>query len=629
MHKTVAVIGHVDHGKTALVKALTGTNTDRLEEERKRGLSIVLGFASQPFSEGLLHFIDTPGHSDFIQTAAMGLSGADAVLLVVDSIEGPSHQTVEHLKLAQLFGIRDVVVALSKTDLDRHSSNGNLADEITELLREYGVATPSIIACSSQTMEGIDDLTSALHGLLNSKRPHQSPERAFLPIDRVFSAEGVGTVVTGTLLGSSLSVDDEVIAQPTETTCSVRGLQIAGRPAENATPGARVAVNVRGIKSQNIRKGDVLCASSLVKPARLFDVVLHAPTGGVRAIAHMEAVTVLYGTQHSPARVRVLAKDNQDAIIGQLEFETDQIGYSGQRFVIRRPASFETVCGGYILDAQATLAKRKKKQHVSVLQAADKEDIIQIAKAIAERDNGSVALPLLSRLGRRNVDECILAIAPEFIMGANEIAYSVEQIQTVKAQLIETLKAFHQDRPLRPHAPLPSTNVTFNQTPKGLLHHAIQSLIDENEIEARLDGIAIVGHDPIENLRSTQREIYDGALEQLRRTCLMPDLLLDSNSSDPEHCDLLDLMVWKGAAVRLYNHALNQTVILHSDAIEGAIASLQRAFPAEQVFKTGEARAALSTNRKTIVPLLEHLDVRGITRRDGNFRVIKPAQSTD
>lgn len=629
MHKTVAVIGHVDHGKTALVKALTGIDTDRLDEERKRGLSIVLGFANQQTPEGYLHLIDAPGHADFIQTAAMGLSSADTILLVIAANEGPSHQTVEHLKLAQLFGIRDAVVAISKSDLEDAHVIVQLSDTITGLLVEHGVNPRAVVACSSQSMSGIETLSRALRDQLALKRSRSSPNRIFLPIDRVFSAEGAGTVVTGTLIGGALSLDDLLSIQPEETSCSVRGIQIAGQAAESAAPGARVAVNLRGIKAQDVSKGDVLCPRGEGAPTRFFDVAVHPPASGTRPLSHMEEVTVLHGTSRSTARIRLLTDCERDVILGQLEFETNQIGFEGQRFVIRRPAMFETVCGGQILDAQAALAKRKKVPHIAVLKAAAHQDVLEIAKAISERDGGVVSLSLLARLARQTIEECLGALGPGFILGENGIAYSAARIDSLKNQLIETVGAFHKERPARPHASFPHVSTTFKQVPHALLDHALHSLIDERIFEPRLDGIAIVGYNPNEHLSVSERKIYQDAADQLRQSGLMPKLSLYPPTLSADRTDLIDLMVWNGEAVRLFNHALNQTVILHAEAVREAIICLQRSFPEEQAFKTGEARAALSTNRKTIVPLLEHLDAKGVTKRDGNVRVIIGAQTSN
>ncbi|MEL6415047.1 MAG: SelB C-terminal domain-containing protein, partial [Pseudomonadota bacterium] len=481
----------------------------------------------------------------------------------------------------------------------------------------------AIVACSSHTMDGIDLLKKGLRGLLTLSRSRSSPEHAFLPVDRVFSADGSGTVVTGTLLGGDLNAEDPIIIQPAETAGSVRGLQIAGKSVENGAPGARVAVNIRGIKAQGIKKGDVICPPHQGKPSRVFDVAIVPPVIGARPLSHMEEITVLHGTRHSPARVRLLNVSDQGPIIGQLEFKSDQIGFAGQHFVMRRPASAETVCGGQILDAEATVAKRRKDLHTAVLVATTQRDVLEIAKALSERDDGSVDLSQLSRLARKSIASCSALLGAEYVLGENDVAYAVAQFEALKIQIVKSTSAFHLERPTRPQAPAPSANATFNRNPRALLLHAIQGLIDEKTIETRLDGISIAGRDPNEYLSAAQRESYQGAIEQLRRTGLMPELPLDPNSSAPEHADLIELMVWNGDAVRLYNHALNQTIILHSHAILDAIDRLRDAFPAEQTFKTGEAREVLSTNRKTIVPLLEHLDTRGATRRIGNVRFIE------
>lgn len=622
MHKTVAVIGHVDHGKTALVKALTGTNTDRLEAERKRGLSIVLGFANYETADGWLHFIDAPGHADFIQTAASGLSGVDAILLAIALNEGPSRQTIEHLKLAQLFGIRDAVVALTKSDLSAPHTGAIHLNTIHELLDGHGFNSPSIVECSSYTMDGVDTLRNALGNVLAFDRPRTPPKSVFLPVDRVFSIEGAGTVVTGTLLGGGLNIDDPLAVQPTGLKCSVRGLQIAGQSAHAASAGARVALNLRNVKAREIKPGYVLCAPGRSKPSRLFDVSIDPPAPGVRKLSHMEEITVLFGTKHCSARVRLLPCHAQEPIASQLEFHTDQVGFAGQRFVIRRPASFETVSGGEILDPEARLVRRHKDQHADVLIAAATQDPLAIARAISERDSGCVELSMLERLARNPVVDWTDVLKPEFILSEDRLALSMSLIEALKIQLIEATKAQHADRPRRPHAPSPYLQSAFKRVPRALLDYALQSLIDDRRIELRLNGIALTEHDPKDALSDLQHRTYEETLERLRETGLMPEPSRPPNGADQDCDDLLDHMIWNEHAVRLYNHSLKQTLVLHSETIHEAIMSLKEAFPGKQPFKTGEARDVLSTNRKTIVPLLEHLDACGITRREGDSRVI-------
>ncbi len=629
MHKTIAIIGHVDHGKTALVKALTGANTDRLKEEVRRGLSIVLGFASLQTPGGWLHFIDAPGHADFVQTAASGLSGADAVLLAIAADEGPSQQTLEHLKLAQLFGIKDAVVALTKSDLVTPNSASVELSTISEFLAAHGFRSPEIVACSSLTMEGIDTLTRALQQLATTQRECPSPDDVFLPIDRVFSIDGAGTVVTGTLLGGTLKTNEPVLLQPSETACTVRGLQIAGVSTPQASAGARVAVNLRGVKAEDIQRGDVLYGSGNARASRLFDVAMDAAVKCARAPAHMEQVSVLHGTRNSPARVRLFPNPDPDIVIAQLEFQTPQIGFAGQRFVIRRPALSETVTGGSVLDPNAVAFKRNKALHADVLRAATKGEVQAIAEALSERDGGRVDLPALSLLSRAPIDDFADALEPDFKLVEDSIALSKAHIGALQSRLIEILTNHHRARPFRPQAPSLRTIPEFKRTPSDLLEHAVNALVEENIAERRLDGFAMVAHDPNQNLSDPQRVVYESALEHLRQSGLKADLSFTEGVTQQEQADLLELMLWNQHAVRLYNHALKQTLVLHSDAIKHAETALRSAFPADQPFKTGEAREALATNRKTIVPLLELFDTRGITVRDGNLRVLKTHQDRE
>lgn len=629
MHKTIAIIGHVDHGKTALVQALTGTNTDRLEEEVRRGLSIVLGFASLQTPDVWLHFIDAPGHADFVQTAASGLSGADAVLLAIASDEGPSQQTLEHLKLAELFGIRDAVVALTKSDLAASNSASVEPSTICELLAAHGFRSPEIVACSSRTLDGIDTLARSLRQLATTHRDCPSPDQVFLPIDRVFSIDGAGTVVTGTLLGGTLKTDAPVILKPGETACTVRGLQIAGVSTPQVSAGARVAVNLRGVKAEDIKRGDVLCRGGNARPSRLFDVAIDAAMMGVRALSHMEQVTVLHGTRNSPARVRLLPNPDQDIVVAQLEFQTPQIGFAGQRFVIRRPALSQTVTGGSVLDPNAVAFKRNKALHASVLRGAAKGEVQAIAEALSERDGGRLDLSSVSFLSRAPIDNCADALAPDFKLVEDSIALSKAHIDALQSRLIETLTTHHRARPLRPQAPLPHALSELKRTPSDLLEHAVNALVEENIAEWRLDGIAMVAHDPNQNLSDPQRSVYESTLEHLRQSGLKPDLSFGAGVTQDEQVDLIELMLWKQHAVRLYNHALKQTLVLHTDTITQAETALREAFPAEQPFKTGEAREVLATNRKTIVPLLELFDARGTTVRDGNLRILKAHQDRE
>ncbi|MEL7539275.1 MAG: GTP-binding protein, partial [Pseudomonadota bacterium] len=317
-HATVAVIGHVDHGKTILVKALTGVDTDTLQEEKQRGLSITLGFAHLAHGSGQIHLIDTPGHADFIRMTASGISGADAVLLVISAMDGVQPQTLEHIRLAQYFGIRNVTVALTKSDLTQARNVDALQAEIESILDAHAFTHVAIIACSSVTGAGLENVVAALSSAFEYK--HQRPDLKgfFLPIDRVFSAPGAGTIVTGTLLGAGVTVGDDVVLEPQHLTATIRGIQIAGASQDQAEPGARVALNLRGIDAGALTKGDVLCAPGAFQTGLRFDVSLR-PCSDVK---HMEQVKVLLGTGHCAARLRLYPSKPDQSVYGQLEFKT-------------------------------------------------------------------------------------------------------------------------------------------------------------------------------------------------------------------------------------------------------------------------------------------------------------------
>ncbi|MFN3214735.1 MAG: selenocysteine-specific translation elongation factor [Henriciella sp.] len=623
MDKTIAIIGHVDHGKTSLVKALTGTETDRLAEEQKRGLSIILGFANTKTEGGYLHFIDAPGHSDFIQTAAAGLSGADAILLVVSAVEGVAPQTVEHLRLARLFGIQDTVVALTKSDLMDEKLSSPAIDGVSQLLNAFGFPAAPVIPCSSATGDGIEPLKTALQKLTQTDRSRPEPDCAFLPIDRVFTADGAGTIVTGTLLGGDLQIDQPITLQPAGHLAAVRGLQIDGRSVDRGTAGNRVAVNLRNISAKNVKPGDTLCGSDLFLASERFDVALDQPSRDSRPLRHMEEVTALFGTRHCSARVRLFAPTEHNSV-AQLEFKSPQIAFGGQRFILRRPATAETVAGGRILDPQARLVTRQKALHIQVLEAAQQGDLLSHAELMAERDRGCVDLSTLSRLARCSVDACQTALAADFIFQDETTAFSRAHIEAMSPKLVEVVAAFHAERPMRPHMPQTELEKEFRQAPKSLLDLALQTLIAQTRIERRADGVALPSHAPMTVISDEHLSTYVATQTRLLKMGLTPTPLFDDAHMTGDQEDMIELMLWSHDAVRLYNHALKQSLLLHSESIRQAIRTLEDSFPDARPFTTSEARQVLKTNRKTVVPLLEHFDDIGFTKRDGNLRTFQP-----
>lgn len=625
MHKTIAVIGHVDHGKTALVKALTGVETDTLAEERARGLTISLGFAHRETERGWLHFIDAPGHADFVRTTAAGLSGVDGVLLAVSAPDGVQAQTREHLRLAHCLGIRQVIVALTKADLANDEMVARTQAEIETELSAYSLEPLAIVACCSLSGMGSDSLGHALERFLDRPQQRVRLPGFYLPVDRVFTAPGVGTVVTGTLIGGAIMRDDAATIAPDGTMTSVRGLQVAGTDQTSAAPGSRVAVNVRGVETSALRKGAVVYAPNAgFAPSPRFDVALDAADKNGLHLKHMDEIMVMLGTAYEPARVRLYTADvgAGEAVLAQLEFSRPQVGYAGQRFILRNPAAGQIICGGAVIDPVAPTVRRNKAAHQAILRAAHQGTPDAIANALADRDKGVVSLPELARLSALDSDQITPLIKASFELGKAGFALRRSDIERACEALLTALAAQHKARPLRPHHPIDLIRAALGRLPGALREQAERRLLDTGHITGDEGDVALASHDPLAEMTPEQGAALTDIEQQLQTLALRPGPRLDSKSTTPEQDDMIELLIAKGKLIRLYNHALNQQVLLHASTIQLARETLQQAFPSGVPFTTGEARSALNTNRKIIVPLLEFLDADGTTQRDGDVRYL-------
>lgn len=622
--RTIAVIGHVDHGKTALVKALTGIDTDRLAEEKTRGLSIALGFASLGPANDVCHLIDTPGHADFIQTTASGLSGADAVLLVVSAQDGIAVQTREYLRLAALFGIRQAVIAITKSDLvpDAHPNQHAAATET--LLNEIGIQLVESISCSSKTGKGIPALKQALSRIDRPSASSLQPSHAYLPIDRVFTVGGVGTVITGTLMGRRLEVASDLILSSKRETVTVRGLQVAGRPVETADPGHRVAVNLRGLDKADVQKGDVLSGIGSAAISRFLDVVL--VPGGDRAasLKHMEQVQVLIGTSALPARVRLLSRDvakrSEDHDFAQLELSEPYTSFSGQRAVIRRPARAETVAGALVLDPAGSKVQRKKSAHIAVLRAAMDGSLIDLATALARRDRGCVNLEELGRLAHLSVEELEPVLNPQFILAGETLAFDRTEVARLEDRFLLALDNAQAARPFRPAMPVVEIESAMSDVPRPLLGFLKKQLLDRDILVEREQSLARTDGIRIEERSVVSAARINAVESAIRARRLSSEKHPLGSEQDPDQADIEAWLAWHGRVLKLYNVGLNQTVLLHVDVVEAAKQTMWAAYGSGTAFTTGEARTLLDTNRKTIVPLLEHFDRLGLTLRIGDQR---------
>lgn len=624
--KILTVIGHVDHGKTALVKALTGIETDRLKEEQARGLSIALGFAHLSSDDHICHLVDTPGHADFVRTTASGLSGADAILLVVSAPDSVAVQTRDYVKMAGLFGVEQAMVALTKSDLATSAQIDEAKCAVQALLAENDIRVSAIVECSAVTGQGIDRLCKNLRILKVSNRASERPCMTYLPIDRVFTATGLGTIVTGALMGGHLSSEREVRIEPSGLEGTVRGLQVTGVEQETVHAGNRVAVNLRGIEAGQIKTGDVLCDAGSPPASAVLDIAFERASNVSSGLRHMEPIQVLIGTRAISAKVRLLIPaDSQPGVdpgFGQLELATPYLAYRGQRAVLRRPATSELIAGALVLDPSATKVTRNKPAHMEVLRATYDQSPMTLAHALAKRDRGCVRLEELERLSGHPIDSLRQDLETSF--GFDDGSYAFEKIaQTALEQrVVEALDGLHDARPIRPFVPLQDLQRALGSVPEPLVQAGRSALEDRGELQVRGASVGLTKRVSLEHLPSEATARIEAVSAALRARGLAPENHETGSVEDPDIADIEERLIWMGRAMRLHNVGLNQNIMLHSDVITDALEHLRAAFDDSHMFTTSEARERLQTNRKIIVPLLEHFDQIGATERKGNLRRI-------
>ncbi len=618
----VAVIGHVDHGKTSLVRSLTGIETDRLKEERERGLSMTLGFAFRAYPSATIDFIDTPGHEDFIRAMVAGATGVRAALLVVSAVEGFARQTVEHLEIVKLLGVRSGVVAITKSDLLPDEQRIERLREIKASLAGTALADQPMVFCSSMTGDGLDRLNHELSDL--SKRTPGPPKLPgfFLPVDRVFNFQGIGAIATGTLLGGPLAVGAAAQVAPQGRSAVVRRIQARGVECHSIEPGGRTAVNLRGIALDDVRPGDVVCAPTVFASSDQLDVEITTSRSMERPFKHMEEVRVLLGTRISTATARLLGAKRLEpgnAGYARLHFASPVVAFAGQRGVLRRLSPSVTIGGLVVLDPNPPASKAPSR--ISILEATKTGDAVRIGAALAERDRGVINLSEAARLTRCNPEDVSTKLDTEFDRLTLGTAASREAIHRATKAYREALAQIQSQSRTRSAVPLGVVrDATANQVAQALVGFAERALVESGEIVILGGQVKSADHDPLASLDENQRLQLSAIEERLRDGGTKPPDLVDLAALSREAPHLVTLLVEAGRVVRLENHALRQTIVFHTEALSLAFESLRDAFPSPAAFRTGEAREVLGTSRKFIVPILEHFDARGLTVRDGDAR---------
>jgi selenocysteine-specific elongation factor len=462
----IGTAGHVDHGKSTLVKALTGIDPDRLAEEKARAMTIDLGFAWLTLPGGQsVSVVDVPGHERFIKNMLAGVGGIDAALLVIAADEGPMPQTVEHLAILDLLGVNRGVIVLTKADVVEGDWLDLVREEVRELVSTTALADAPLVAVSALNREGLPTLLETLEAVLASAPGTSSGTAPRLPIDRVFSVSGFGTVVTGTLSGGEINTGDELRLYPGDRRARVRGLQSHQEKVSRALPGRRTAVNLSGITTEEVRRGDVLAPPGIMTPSQRLDVRLRLLPDAPIALQQNDEVDFFSGAAELPARITLLDRERLDpgeSAWVQLRFRAPIAVLRRDRFIVRRPSPSETLGGGEIIDPNPPRHRRFRPETIAALEtlAAGAPDEI-LLQALEQKPTEIKELATgAAGLSPQQVDEALAGLIAEGDVvilgrtdrspGATDFAVASSLLESLARQIRDVLRSYHAAQPLRP-----------------------------------------------------------------------------------------------------------------------------------------------------------------------------------
>lgn len=619
MH-VIGTAGHVDHGKSSLVQALTGIDPDRLAEEKERQMTIDLGFAWLQLGEEEVGIVDVPGHRDFIENMLAGVGGIDLALLVVAADEGVMPQTLEHLAILHLLGVERGVVALTKCDLIDDPDWLELVTlEVGEVLATTTLAAAPIIPVSARTGQGLADLTAALTTLLAEAPARIDEGRPRLSIDRVFSLSGFGTIVTGTLTGGRFCVGDTVEIFPSGLSGRVRGLQTHKTSLDVAHPGSRVAINLSGIERSQLMRGQVVAAPGTLRNTTLLDVAYSHLPDTTTPLAHNMPVKLFIGAAEVMARTRVLGTEAiRPGETGwlQLVLAEPVVVLRGDRFILRQPSPGMTLGGGRILDPHpGRRYHRFRPEVIARMQTLAEGTPEELLLQALRRSQPVAQKTLLERVG---LDAEVATVALQTLLDEKQVTQIGQQVmtrdlwQTWQEQALADVAGYHQQTPLRLGMAREALRSQL-KLPAALFNALMELLTGMGKL---VEEGAIVRL-PQHTIRFTpqQQAAVDRLLAQFAAAGVNSPSVKESKAAVGEevYSALLDLGLL---------HPLNEEVVYATAEYEQLTNQLKSYLQAHGTIDAAQARDLLATTRKYAIALLEHLDELKITRRVGDKRVL-------
>ncbi|HSE25064.1 MAG TPA: selenocysteine-specific translation elongation factor [Pyrinomonadaceae bacterium] len=633
----VGTAGHIDHGKTALVRALTGKDPDRLPEEKKRGITIDLGFADLLLGELRLGFVDVPGHERFVKNMLAGAHGIDLVTLVIAADEGVMPQTREHFDICRLLGVKHGIVVLTKCDLVDDEMLELVKDEARELVAGSFLEGAPMVGVSSKNGEGLDHLNTAIKEVAQQISPRSADFITRLPIDRAFTIKGFGPVVTGTLISGEIKEGDELELHPAGTKVRIRGTQVHGRAVQRARPGQRTAVNLAGVDTAMLERGMVIAASGQLRPTQILDARIDVLKDAPRALKSRARVRMHIGAAEVLGRVKILDDDATEispgnAGLAQLRLESPVVALHGDRFIIRSYSPSHTIAGGVVLDPMATKHRAKDNQatfeRLRQLESGEPTQTL-VAFVSAANERGARLSELTAMTGWTAAvvsREVANATRNQLLIEANGVVLTTTNFERLKLASLQELRLFHKRESLA-RGMLRETlrERVFARSQPEVFVAVIASLENERAIIVEREIIRTSDHSVAlsdEDL-GLQQKLEDLYLRAGVEGPTVEEALTKAGieqNQQQQAKKLLQLLLNSGRIVRVAND-----MYMHQQTISELIKRLltfAASHEPERLIDVPTFKDLAGVSRKYAIPLLEYFDRERVTRRAGDKRLI-------
>ena len=624
----VGTAGHIDHGKTTLIKALTGRNTDRWEEEQRRGITIDLGFTYFDLKNGdRVGIIDVPGHEKFINNMVAGVVGMDLVLLVVAADEGIMPQTREHMDILGLLGIKKSILVINKCDLVDEEWLELVEEEIQEELEGTFLEVAPVVKVSAATGQGLDELTDTIQQLMSDEvvaKDTQTIPR--LPIDRAFTLSGFGTIITGTLISGTITREDVLEMYPIGKECKIRNIQVHGQNQDKCYAGQRVAINLSNVKKKEIRRGCVLAPKNSMKNTDLLDVKLTVLEDSMRILTNHERLHLYTGTSEILCRAVLLDKEQigpgEEGLV-QLRLEEEIAVKRGDRFVVRFYSPMETIGGGIVLEPNPVRKKRFDAQAIEELKKKESGSLGDVMELqIKEHGDTMITLAELAKVMAHSVDELkeYLEELEEsgtifvFPMKKDTYLWHRDSEFAVRQKIEETLQKYHSEHPYRYGMKKAEIHNTFLKKIKPNIFDAyIERMTEENVYGRREEYLSLPGYEVPKDAMYLQTEkLIEDTFEKAGYDFVRFSEIDFGKIPRQTAEDVVLMMIDEGKVLRI-----NEEMFTMKHLMDEAKEKIQNHLKEENLITIAQVRDMFSTSRKSAKPILEYMDSIKVTKKTG------------